>query len=217
MASQGRLGGEASHGPPPRRPRSHPLRPPRVRPLQQAGERLRLRHLHRRPPQARDRARPTRFRPRRLPMGGGEVARYFGKYGSDDVSRAVFMSAVPPFLLKTADNPEGVDGAAFEGIKAGVLADRPAFLSQFLTNFFNVDQLGGTLVSDQVVQLCWNVAAGASPKGTLDFVPGFSFNGFPNDLRRLGVSPVIIPRAPGRILTLPAPRHRPAANRDGSK
>src|SRR5216117_988923 len=45
-------------------------------------------------------------------MGGGEVARYFGKYGSDDVSRAVFMSAVPPFLLKTADNPEGVDAAA---------------------------------------------------------------------------------------------------------
>src|SRR6266571_4280295 len=64
-------------------------------------------------------------------MGGGEVARYLGKYGSDRVSKAVFMSAVPPFLLKTANNPEGVDGAAFEGIKAGILADRPAFLSQF--------------------------------------------------------------------------------------
>src|SRR6266702_3988431 len=82
-------------------------------------------------------------------MGGGEVARYLGKYGSDRVSKAVFMSAVPPFLLKTANNPEGVDGAAFEGIKAGILADRPAFLSQFLKDFFNVDQLGGKLVRDR--------------------------------------------------------------------
>src|SRR2546428_6481526 len=102
------------------------------------------------------------------------------------------MSAVPPFLLKTADNPEGVDGAAFEGIKAGVLADRPAFLSQFLANFFNVDQLGGTLVSDQVVQLCWNVAAGASPQGTPHCVTAVSSNDLPDDPRRIAVPPLIL-------------------------
>src|SRR6266702_2720853 len=115
-------------------------------------------------------------------IGGGEVARFLGKYGSDRVSKAVFMSAVPPFLLKTANNPEGVDGAAFEGIKAGILADRPAFLSQFLKDFFNVDQLGGKLVSDQVVQMNWSIAAGASPKGTLDCVTAFSSTDFRNDL-----------------------------------
>src|SRR5437870_5921512 len=71
-------------------------------------------------------------------MGGGEVARYIGKYGSDRVSKAVFLSAVPPFLLKTADNPQGVDSDAFEGIKAAIAADRPASLSQFLFAFFNV-------------------------------------------------------------------------------
>src|SRR6266581_1251792 len=111
-------------------------------------------------------------------MGGGEVARYFGKYGSEGVSKAVFMAAVTPFLLKTADNPEGVDAGVFEGIKAGIAADRPAFLSAFLRAFFNVDVLGGTLVSDQAVQLNWNMAAGASPKGSVDCVTAFSSTDF---------------------------------------
>lgn len=150
-------------------------------------------------------------------MGGGEVARYFGKYGSEGVSRAVFMSAVPPFLLKTPDNPEGVDGAAFEGIKAGILADRPAFLSQFLSNFFNVDQLGGKLVSDQVVQLCWNIAAGASPQGTLDCVTAFSSTDFRNDLRRIDVPTLVIHGDADRIVPLPLSGKRTAEIVEGSK
>src|ERR1700730_13187739 len=56
-------------------------------------------------------------------MGGGEVARYLGKYGSKGVSKAIFISSVPPFLLKTPDNPEGVDGTVFEGIQKAVVAD----------------------------------------------------------------------------------------------
>jgi pimeloyl-ACP methyl ester carboxylesterase len=60
-------------------------------------------------------------------MGGGEVARYLGKYGSKGVSKAVFISAVPPFLLKTPDNPEGVEGSVFEGIQKAIVADRYAF------------------------------------------------------------------------------------------
>ena len=72
-------------------------------------------------------------------MGGGEVARYLGTVGSQRVSGAVFVSAVPPFLLKTADNPDGVDGSVFEGIMQGIIADRPAFLTAFFNNFYNVD------------------------------------------------------------------------------
>ena len=64
-------------------------------------------------------------------MGGGEVARYLGTYGTEGVSQAVFISSIPPFLLKTSDNPDGVEGAVFEGIKKAIVADRPAFLSQF--------------------------------------------------------------------------------------
>ena len=62
-------------------------------------------------------------------MGGGEVARYLGTYGSDRVDSAVFISAIPPFLLKTSDNPEGVDGSVFDGVMESIIADRPAFLS----------------------------------------------------------------------------------------
>src|SRR2546428_5002807 len=96
------------------------------------------------------------------------------------------MAAVTPFLLKTADNPQGVDAGAFEGMKAGIAADRPAFLSAFLRDFFNVDVLGGKLVSDQAVQLNWNIAAGASPQGSADCVTAFSLTGFPDHPQKIG-------------------------------
>src|SRR5713226_1228691 len=74
-------------------------------------------------------------------MGGGEVARYIGKYGSKGVSHAVFISSVPPYLLKTADNPDGVDAGVFDGIQKAVAADRYAFFTEFFKNFFNTDVL----------------------------------------------------------------------------
>src|SRR6202789_1703467 len=67
-------------------------------------------------------------------MGGGEVARYFGKYGSKSVSKAVIISGVPPYLLKTADNREGVDGSVVGGIQKAVAADRYAFFTGFFQN-----------------------------------------------------------------------------------
>src|SRR5438309_4746040 len=104
-------------------------------------------------------------------MGGGEIARYFGKYGSKGVSKAVFMGAVPPFLLKTADNPEGVDGAVFDGIQKAIVADRYAFFTEFFKNFYNTDLLLGKRVSEQAVQASWNTAAGASATASLACVP----------------------------------------------
>src|SRR5207245_6981128 len=71
--------------------------------------------------------------------GGGEVARYIGKRGSKGVSKAVISGGVPPFLLKTPDNPEGVDGSVFEGIQKAVAADRYAFFTEFFKNFYNTD------------------------------------------------------------------------------
>lgn len=85
-------------------------------------------------------------------MGGGEIARYFGKYGSKGVSKAVIMGGVPPFLLKTNDNPEGVDASVFEGIKKAVGTDRYAFFTEFYKNFYNTDQLLGKRVSEEVVR-----------------------------------------------------------------
>ncbi len=124
-------------------------------------------------------------------MGGGEVARYLGTYGSQRVSKAVFLAAVPPFLLKTPDNPEGVDGSVFEGIKKALAEDRPAFLSAFLKNFYNVDVLGGKRVSDPFVQSSWNIAVGASPTGTRDCVSTWGTD-FRQDLSRIDVPTLVL-------------------------
>ncbi len=140
-------------------------------------------------------------------MGGGEVARYLGKYGTKNVSKAVFMAAIPPALLKTADNPEGVDGAVFEGIKQAIVADRPAFLAQFLQNFYNVDALGGKRISEQVVQLSWNIAAGASPAGTLDCVSAW-LTDFRKDLQKVNIPTLIIHGDSDRIVPLAASAQR---------
>jgi len=136
-------------------------------------------------------------------MGGGEVARYLGTYGSEGVSKAVFISSIPPFLLKTADNPEGVDGSVFEGIKKAIAADRPAFLSVFFADFYNVDVLGGKRISDQVVHYNWNVAVSASAKGTLDCVPAWVTD-FRNDLSRINVPTLVIHGDADRILPIAA-------------
>src|SRR5213594_1772023 len=67
-------------------------------------------------------------------MGGGEVARYIGKYGSKGVSKAVIVGGIPPYLLKTTDNPDGVDASVFEGIQKAVPAHRYAFFIEFFKN-----------------------------------------------------------------------------------
>jgi len=95
-------------------------------------------------------------------MGTGEVTRYLGTYGSSRVAKAVLMGAIPPFLLKTSDNPDGVDQSVFDGIKAAVVADRPAYFKDFLDNFYNVDVLGPARISDQAWQNSFIVAVGAS-------------------------------------------------------
>jgi pimeloyl-ACP methyl ester carboxylesterase len=140
-------------------------------------------------------------------MGGGEVARYFGKYGSERVSKAIFMAAIPPFLLKTSDNPEGVDGSVFDGIKKAIATDRLAFLSSFFSNFYNVDILRGKKVSDAVVQFSWNVGAGASPKGTLDCVQAW-LTDFRKDLAGIDVPTLIIQGDADRILPIAATGRR---------
>ena len=136
-------------------------------------------------------------------MGGGEVARYLGKYGSKGVSKAVFISAIPPFLLKTPDNPEGVDGSVFEGIQKAIVADRYAFFTEFFKNFYNTDLLLGKRVSEQAVQANWNVAAGASATASLACVSTWHED-FRNDLARVDVPTLVIHGDADRILPITA-------------
>ncbi len=140
-------------------------------------------------------------------MGGGEVARYLSKYGSDRVSKAVFMAAIPPFLLKSNGNPEGVEGVVFDGIKQAIIADRPAFLTNFFSNFYNVDVLKGKRVSDEVLRLSWNIAAGASPTGTLECISSW-LTDFRMDIKKIDVPVLVIHGDSDRIVPLAASAQR---------
>ncbi|HKA25081.1 MAG TPA: alpha/beta hydrolase [Candidatus Eisenbacteria bacterium] len=132
-------------------------------------------------------------------MGGGEVARYLGTYGAERVAKAAFVSAVPPFLLKTADNPQGVEQSVFDGIQKGIAADRPGFLAQFLSNFYNADVLGGKLISDEAVKASWTVAVGASAQGTHDCVKAW-YTDFRKDLPKMGVPTLVMHGEADRIV-----------------
>jgi non-heme chloroperoxidase len=136
-------------------------------------------------------------------MGGGEVARYLGKYGSKSVSKAVIVSGVPPYLLKTGDNPEGVDASVFAGIEKAVAADRYAFFTGFFQNFYNTDVLLGKRVSEQAVQASWNIAAAASATASLACVPTWHED-FRQDLARIDVPTLVIHGDADRILPMTA-------------
>ncbi len=140
-------------------------------------------------------------------MGGGEVARYLGKYGSKGVSKAVIISGVPPYLLKTADNPEGVDASVFAGIEKAVAADRYTFFTEFFKNFYNTDLLLGKRVSEQVVQASWNIAANASATASLACVPTWHED-FRQDLPRIDVPTLVMHGDADRILPITAAGQR---------
>jgi non-heme chloroperoxidase len=142
-------------------------------------------------------------------MGGGEVARYFGKYGSKGVTKAVILAGVPPYLLKTADNPEGVDGSVFEGIQKAVAADRYVFFTEFFKNFYNTDLLLGKRVSEQAVQASWNVAAGCSATASLACVPTWHED-FRKDLSCIDVPTLVVHGDADRILPIDASGRRTA-------
>jgi len=134
-------------------------------------------------------------------MGTGEVARYLGNYGSRRVKQAVFIAPIPPFLLKTDDNPQGVDNSVFESIIQSIMADRPAYLTQFLKDFYNLDVTLGKRVSEEVVRANWNVAAGASAIATAACVPTW-LTDFRKDVPRITVPSLIIQGDDDRILPL---------------
>lgn len=143
-------------------------------------------------------------------MGGGEVARYLGTYGPGNVMAAVFMSAVVPFMLKTRDNPAGVDGKVFEGIKQALAADRLAFLNKFFADFYNVDTLGGRRISEQDVRASWEIAAAASPIATLECVGTWGTD-FRKDLAKIETPSLVIHGDADRICPFEATGKRTQA------
>jgi non-heme chloroperoxidase len=142
-------------------------------------------------------------------MGTGEVTRYIGKHGTKRVRKAVLIGTLGPYLVKTADNPEGVDRSVFDGIKAAIEADRPALLMDFFRNFYNYDGTGGKLVSERVLEDNWNVAVGASAIGTLACVDAW-IEDFRQDIPRNTVPTLILHGDADRILPPDASSRRQA-------
>jgi non-heme chloroperoxidase len=138
-----------------------------------------------------------------MSMGGGEVARYFGTYGSERVGAAAIISGVPPFLLKTPETPNGLDQGVFDDIQAAIAEDRLAYLTGFLAAFFNTDVLLGKRVSEEVVRDSWNIAAGASPIGTWSCPPTWHTD-FRGDLTHIDVPTLVMHGDADRILPIEA-------------
>jgi non-heme chloroperoxidase len=135
-------------------------------------------------------------------MGTGEVTRYLGAYGSGRVSKGVLVSPIPPFLLQAGDNPDGLPASLFEGFIQAAQADAPAWMKGFLDNFYNIDQFGGTLVSDQAFQASWNIAAAASAAAAVACIGTWQTD-FRDDLPRIDVPVLVVQGDADRILPYP--------------
>jgi non-heme chloroperoxidase len=148
-------------------------------------------------------------------LGAGDIIHYLATYGSERVERVALIAPTPPFLLKTTDNPAGVDGRAFDEAIRAIRADRPAYLAAYLADVFNLDlnlnldiadTNGGrpaSQVSHEAVQFSWNVAINASPKATEDCIV-VGLTDYRNDLPKIDVPTLIIQGDQDRILPLQA-------------
>jgi pimeloyl-ACP methyl ester carboxylesterase len=140
-------------------------------------------------------------------MGTGEVTRYLGAYGSARIARGVLISPIPPFFLQAGDNPEGVPGSLFDGFVQAATADGPAWMKGFLDNFYNMDVLGGTLVSDQAFQASWNIATAASATAAVACIPTWETD-FRADLPKIDVPMLVLQGDADRILPFPSTGQR---------
>jgi pimeloyl-ACP methyl ester carboxylesterase len=124
-------------------------------------------------------------------MGGGEVARYMARHHGARVAKAVLISSVTPFLLKSESNPDGVDRGTFDQMVDGLRRDRPNFLASFGKQFFGAGLLNFT-VTTEILQWALMMAMTGSPKATLDCVRAFSETDFRADLAAFRVPTLVI-------------------------
>jgi non-heme chloroperoxidase len=142
-------------------------------------------------------------------MGTGEITRYIGTYGTTRLHKAVLIGTLGPYLVKAPDNPEGIDRKVFDGVRAGIKADRPAAMMEFLRNFYSVGGADGKLVSERVIEANWTVAISASSIGTLACVNAW-IEDFRKDIPRNDVPTMLIHGDDDRILPADATSRRQA-------
>jgi non-heme chloroperoxidase len=135
-------------------------------------------------------------------MGTGEVTRYLGSYGSQRVLRGVLVSPIPPFLLQTPDNPQGLPASLFDGFMQTARQDVPAWMKGFLDNFYNVDVFLGSLVSEQAYQTSFNIAVSASATAAVACIPTWETD-FRQDIAMIDVPMLVIQGDDDRVLPYP--------------
>jgi non-heme chloroperoxidase len=140
-------------------------------------------------------------------MGTGEITRYLGTYGSDRIARAVLFGPLPPFLLQTHDNPLGVPQSVFDGFEEMITKDRYAWFKFFFDNFYNVDKLHGTRISDEAWNAGLQVAVGSSGYATLACVSTW-LTDFRADLPNIDVPMLVVQGSEDRILPIDATGRR---------
>ncbi len=124
-------------------------------------------------------------------MGAGEVARYIGRYGSTNISRVVFIGGAPPCLMKSEENPAGVDVSVRTQLETAVKKDRLTFLTSFLENMYNADALLGTRLTEEDLHYAWQIASMASPIGTLKCICTW-WSDFRPDVAKINVPALIV-------------------------
>src|SRR5262245_58440529 len=146
-------------------------------------------------------------------MGTGEVTRYLASYGSGDhhalqpghhrprVAKAVLISPIPPYLLQTPDNPDGVPQSVFDGFTAAATGDTPAWMKGFLDNYYSIDTLRGALVSDQAWQASWNQAVTASAIAAVACIGTWTTD-FRADLPKIDVPMLVLHGDADQVLPL---------------
>ena len=134
-------------------------------------------------------------------MGTGEVTRYLGSYGSARVAKGVLVSPIPPYLLQADDNPDGVPQALFDGFAQAARNDTPAWMKGFLDNFYNMDTLRGSLVSEQAWQASWNLAVTASATAAVACIATWATD-FRDDLPKIDVPVLVIHGDADQVLPL---------------
>ncbi|HEX5850281.1 MAG TPA: alpha/beta hydrolase, partial [Rubrobacter sp.] len=123
--------------------------------------------------------------------GGGEVARYVGRHGTSRVSKVVLVGAVPPLMLKTEANPDGLPIEVFDDIRSGVAADRSQFFKDLSKPFYGINRPGSN-VSQGVRDAFWLQGMRGGLKNELDCIKAFSETDFTEDLRKFDVATLII-------------------------
>ena len=134
-------------------------------------------------------------------MGTGEVTRYLGRYGSARVAKGVLISPIPPYLLQTSDNPDGIPQSVFDGFAQAARADTPAWMKGFLDSFYNIETLRGTLISDQAYQASWNLAVTASATAAVACISTWATD-FRDDLPQIDVPVLVVQGDADQVLPL---------------